>query len=124
MDNSLHHFATDFLPVENGIIFTMKGELDASSSLMAINILENLVASGVGHLILNCSQLTNISAAGIGVLLSIYHLSLEKHSRLTLYGLQPQIKDMFEALGFDKIMHITHTKEEAMAPVAVAARLA
>ncbi|GAB3527883.1 hypothetical protein GCM10027443_04870 [Pontibacter brevis] len=124
MNNSLHHFTTDFMPVENGIILSMTGELDASSSLMAINILENMVASGVGHLILDCSQLSSISSAGIGVILSVYHLSLEKHTRLTLYGLQPQIKSMFDALGIDKIMHITLTREEAMAPTAIASRLA
>lgn len=124
MDNSLHHFNTEFLPVDNGIILNMKGKLDASSSLMTINMLENIVAAGVGHLIIDCTQLTDISSAGIGVILSVYHLSLEKHTRLTLFGLQPQIKSLFEALGIDKILHITQTREEAMAPAAIAARRA
>ncbi|MFD2999396.1 STAS domain-containing protein [Pontibacter toksunensis] len=124
MDSSLHHFNTSFLPVENGIILSMKGELDASSSLMTINILENIVASGVGHLILDCTEMKNISSAGIGVILSVYHLSLEKHTRLTLFGLQPQIQSLFEALGINRLMHITHTREEALTPAAVVAKLA
>lgn len=124
MDHPLHHFDTFFFPVENGIILSLKGELDASSSLMAINILENIVAAGVAHLVLDCTQLTNISSAGIGVILSVYHLSLEKHTRISLFGLQPQIESLFEALGIDKILHITETREEAMAPAAIAARLA
>lgn len=112
------------MPFENGIILSIKGELDASSALMATNILENIVASGVGHLILDCKQLKGISSAGIGVILSVYYLSINKHTRLTLSGLQPQIIGLFEALGIDKILQITQTREEAMAPAAIAARRA
>lgn len=124
MDHPLHHFNTSFFPVANGIVLSFKGELDASSSLIAINILENIVAADVGQLVIDCTQLTNISSAGIGVILSAYHLSLEKHTRLSLFGLQPQIKSYFEALGIDKILHITETREEAMAPAAIVARRA
>ncbi|RDV16819.1 anti-sigma factor antagonist [Pontibacter diazotrophicus] len=124
MNNSKHHFTTDFMPVENGIILSIKGELDASSSLMAINIMESMVLSGAGNLILDCSQLSYISSAGIGVILSVYHLSLEKHTLLTLFGLQPQVKELFEALGIDNLLRITLTKEAAMLPSAVASRLA
>ncbi|WP_162053166.1 STAS domain-containing protein [Pontibacter pamirensis] len=124
MNNTKHRFISDFTPVENGIILSIKGELDASSSLMAINIMESMVLSGAGNLILDCSQLSYISSAGIGVILSVYHLSLEKHTILTLFGLQPQIKELFEALGIDNLLRITSTKEEAMIPTAVASRLA
>lgn len=123
MNNHSHHFTTEFMPIENGIILSMKGELDASSSLMAINILESMVESGVRRLIIDGSQLTSISSAGIGVILSVYHLTLEKHTILTLFGLQPHIISMFEALGVDNILHLTHTREEAMVPM-VASRMA
>lgn len=123
MNHTPHHFTTEFMPIENGIILSMKGELDASSSLMAINILENMVDSGVGCLIIDCSQLTYISSAGIGVILSVHHLSMSNHTMLTLFGLQPAIKGVFEALGVDNILRITHTKEEALIPF-VSSRMA
>ena len=119
MSNAKHHFTTEFMPFENGIILSMKGELDASSSLVAINILENMVESGVNHLILNCSQLTYISSAGIGAILSIYHLALVKNTLLTLLGLQPPVRSMLDALGADNLLRITYSMEEAMAPAEV-----
>lgn len=124
MNTNQHHYATDFMPFENGIILSIKGALDASSSLMAINLMESMVLAGVGKLIIDCSQLTYVSSAGIGAILSVYHLSLEKHTVLTLSGLQPQVKSMFEALGIDNLLRITATREEAMLPAAVASRLA
>jgi anti-anti-sigma factor len=115
MRKPLLHFTTDVMPIERGVIVSLQGELDANSSVMASTVLENLVESGVDYLLLDCNKLTYISSAGIGVILSLYHLCLLRHTYLMLYGMQPKIMNVLEVLGADKILHIANCREDAMA---------
>ncbi|WP_345156643.1 STAS domain-containing protein [Pontibacter saemangeumensis] len=111
----MRHFSTDILPIEGGTIVSLKGELDAHSAVMASTVLESTVESGAENLLIDCSQLSYISSAGIGVLLSVYHLSMLNQTCLTLFSMPPKIKNVFEVLGMDKVLNVTVTKEEAMA---------
>ncbi|WP_237586984.1 STAS domain-containing protein [Pontibacter russatus] len=122
MNTSLRHFATDIMPVDGGIIVSLKGELDAHSSVVASNVLEGAAVSGMACLLIDCSQLSYISSAGIGVILSVYHLCLLKQTNLTLFGMQPKIRNVFEVLGMDKVLNVAASKEEAMALAATSRR--
>lgn len=122
MNTSLRHFATDIMPLDDGILVSLKGELDAHSAVIASNVLEGAAESGTASLLLDCSQLSYISSAGIGVILSVYHLCLLKQTSLTLFGMQPKIRNVFEVLGMDKILNMAVTKEEAMAFAATSRR--
>lgn len=122
MSSTLRHFTTDVLPIDSGIIVSLKGELDAHSAVMASNVLESSVESGVDYLLIDCSQLSYISSAGIGVILSVYHLCLLNQTCLTLFSMPPKIKNVFEVLGMDRILNVTVTKEEAMAFAAASRR--
>ena len=122
MNTSLRHFATDIIPVDGGMVVSLQGELDAYSAVVASNVLESAAESGMACLLIDCSQLSYISSAGIGVILSVYHLCLLKQTSLTLFGMQPKIKNVFEVLGMDKVLHVAVTKEEAMALAAAGRR--
>lgn len=122
MNSPLRHFTTDVMPIDGGVVVSLKGELDAHSAVMASNLLESTVESGVDYLLVDCSQLTYISSAGIGVILSLYHLCLLSQTCLTLCSMQPKIKNVFEVLGMDRILNVAVTQEEAMAVAAAARR--
>jgi len=123
MNSSLRHFTTDVLPLEKGIVVSLKGELDAHSAVMASNVLESTVESGVDYMLIDCSQLAYISSAGVGVIISVYHLCLLRQTCLTLFSMPSKIKNVFEVLGMDKILNVTVTKEEAMAFAAASRRV-
>ena len=122
MNSSLRHFTTDVMPIDGGVVVSLKGELDAHSAVMASNLLESTVESGVDYLLVDCGQLTYISSAGIGVILSLYHLCLVNQTCLTLFSMQPKIKNVFEVLGMDRILNVAVTQDEAMAVAAAARR--
>lgn len=122
MNSSLRHFTTDVTPIDGGVVVSLKGELDAHSAVIASNLLERTVESGVDYLLVDCSQLTYISSAGIGVILSLYHLCLLNQTCLTLFSMQPKIKNVFEVLGMDKILNVAVTQQEAMVVAAAARR--
>ena len=110
------------MPVDGGIIVSLKGELDAHSSVVASNVLEGAAESGMACLLIVCRQLSYISSGGIGVILSVYHLCLLKQTNLTLFGMQPKIRNVFEVLGMDKVLNVAVSKEEAMAHAATSRR--
>lgn len=122
MNTSLRHFTADIMPIDSGVVVSLKGELDAQSAVMASSVLENTVESGIDYLLIDCGQLSYISSAGIGVILSVYHLCLLRQTCLTLFSMQPKIRNVFEVLGMDKILNMAVTREEAMAIAMVSRR--
>ncbi|MCJ8164264.1 STAS domain-containing protein [Pontibacter sp. E15-1] len=114
MNSSSHHFTAEVQPFKKGQLIRLKGELDAHSAVMASNVLESTLASGTDYLLIDCSQLVYISSAGVGVIISAYHLCLMKQTCLTLFSMQPKIKNVFEVLGMDKVLNMALTREEAI----------
>ncbi len=115
MKSSPAHFATEEMPLDKGMMVRLKGELDAHSAVMASNVLEHALDKGLDYLLIDCSRLVYISSAGVGVIISAYHLALSNQTCLTLFGMQPKIKNVFEVLGMDKILNVALTKDEAIA---------
>ena len=91
----------------------IKGDLDASSSIMLDQTIEQVVADGATHLLIDCQDLNYISSAGLGVFMSYLKDFEEKNVGLTLFAVNEKVRGVFEILGLDELIRITDTKEAA-----------
>ena len=98
----------------NATIVSLKGRLDASSSPSAETALSRLIESGERQIVVDMSELDYISSAGLRVMLASLKRLRDDSGRLVLVGLKPQIQNVFEIAGFQRIFTIYLTAEEAI----------
>lgn len=104
--------------IGKGALLRFKGELDASSSVYADNALEEAIASSSGFVLIECSELTYISSAGLGVLLAAFQACNLKEMELVMVNMQPKIRNVFEILGLDRLIKSASTVEDARQMIA------
>ncbi len=103
---------------ENDITtLSITGEVDASSSIQLDEALGEVVNHGAPGILIDCSGLSYISSAGLGVFMSYIEDIKTKNLRMALFGLNEKVKNVFDILGLDQLLTLVNTKEEALAVV-------
>jgi anti-anti-sigma factor len=95
----------------------MKGELkDEREILRLLDKLGELVQrrSGV-NLLLNMSNVTYVSSAGLGAIVSLMKKIKNQSGALRIASLQKDVKEVFEVMQLTKIVAVHATEEEALA---------
>ena len=69
-------------------------------------------------LLFDFSELDYISSAGLRVVLVAAKRLKPLGGKLAVYGMQPQVKEVFEISGFLRILEIAHSREDAIRRVA------
>ena len=87
------------------------GEIDAHSSILLDEKLQEVIDAGSLQLHIDCSQLDNISSAGLGVIISKLDLIQEKQGKLILSRPNPTVMEVFELLGLNQLMKIVEDEE-------------
>ncbi|MFQ5798247.1 MAG: STAS domain-containing protein [Bacteroidota bacterium] len=82
--------------------FSLHGRLDASTAENLEAELDKIAST----VTLDLSKLQYISSAGLGVLLAAKQRLSDSNADLKLTGLQPQVRHVFEVVGFDKIFKL------------------
>ncbi|MEM6346830.1 MAG: STAS domain-containing protein [Bacteroidota bacterium] len=82
------------------------GEIDAHSSIEVDEKLQELIASGHKFFHLDVSELTYISSAGLGVIISQLDLLNEKQGKLIISGPNEGVMEVFELLGLNQLLTI------------------
>jgi anti-sigma B factor antagonist len=101
------------------LVITIDGELDASNCIIAERQLDKALSTEAPAIFVNCSNLTYISSAGIGVLISLHHSCKKRGSCIIFCELQPKVKNVMEILGLDRLFTIKPTMQDAMASLSV-----
>lgn len=70
-----------------------------------------------GSVVLECTRMTYINSAGFREILILARRMDERGGRLALCGLSPQIRRAFEVVGFDRVLDICETLEDALKAV-------
>ena len=99
--------------IGKGALLLFKGELDASSSVYADNALEEAIETSSGFVLIDCSELTYISSAGLGVLLAAFQACKLKEMDMVMVNMPPKIRNVFEILGLDRLIKSAATVEDA-----------
>jgi anti-anti-sigma factor len=99
---------------KGAVIVSVKGRMDAVTSLEFDKRMSALVSAGDTIFVLNLSQLDFISSSGLRSVLKIAKQLKPGGGRLLFAGLQDPVKDVFKISGFSTIFAIYNTEEEAL----------
>jgi anti-sigma B factor antagonist len=91
----------------------VNGEVDASSSIFLDNALEEAFSTGQ-HILVDLEKLDYISSAGLGVFISRLEEVKDKEIFLILYGMNDNVKQVFNILGLESLLVIKKDRQEAL----------
>ena len=84
-------------------VIALEGRLDANTSSQLNGFAKDLYAKDVTDIVVDMQRCTFVSSAGLRVI-----ISMEKHAvkdgSLVFRNVQPDIMEVFEVTGFDKIL--------------------
>ena len=93
---------------------SLEGHLDATTSVEADNDFTQIIESGKSKLLVDLSELSYISSAGLRVLLVAAKQLQQKAGKIVLCSMTPSVKEVFEISGFSSIFKIVPTVDEAL----------
>lgn len=99
------------------LIAKLAGRLDSSSAQSAEESFARLLGSAAPHLAIDLSKLEYISSAGLRILLVVAKKVQQAHGKVVLFGLGPNVREVFTISGFDKIFAIQDDVAAAVAAV-------
>lgn len=82
------------------------GEIDAHSSIELDEKLQELIAEGHKYFHLDVCELSYISSAGLGVIISQLDLLNEQQGKLIISGPKEGVMEVFELLGLNQLLTI------------------
>ena len=99
---------------QNFLFVVLDGRLDGSNSRDFESSLNSEIGDSNCSVVLDLGGLAYISSAGLRAILLITKSVKSKGSSLVLCRLPTQIEEVFKISGFDKIIPIHPSKEEAI----------
>ena len=99
----------------NVTVVKAQGKLDSASSPELEKFLAGLIAKGTRQIALNLAGLEYVSSAGLRVFLSAAKRLKQSQGKLALANLTPQVQQIFDIAGFNNILPVFKTVNEATA---------
>ncbi len=98
----------------NVTILKAEGKLDSMSSPELDKRLASMVESGTKKIVLDLSNLDYVSSAGLRVFLSAAKRLKQVQGKLELANLSAQVQQIFDIAGFETILPVFKTVNEAV----------
>lgn len=99
-------------------MMVMPSRLDSGTSAdMELNA-RNFIQSGTQNLVLDCSELTYLTSAGLHVMLTIAKLMQNVQGKLSVCNLQGQPQDMFKTCNYDQIIMLQDQPSASVTAIA------
>lgn len=92
---------------KNIMVLEIKGEVDAYTSRELNKNLAQVLEDGYHQIVMDVSQLTFISSAGLRAILYAYREAVHLGGEVRLVGPSDQVRRTFEIAGFFELMQIT-----------------
>lgn len=109
----------------NGMsVARLGGHVDTLNAAELESSLLSLAESGTKQLLVDCTTLEYVNSAGLRVFLLVAKRMESLGGACAFCGLTPNVKLVFETIGFDRILTVHDTRETALAqmrPVSAAA---
>lgn len=108
---------TKRLPAEpvQSQIFELSGRLDAVSTAVAIERVQEAIDAGAQRILLDLSGVSFLSSSGLRALLLVRKQLLARGGQLRLCALRPAVQEVFTLTGFTQVFAIHRSREEALA---------
>lgn len=100
------------------LVVSLKGQLNSANSAATESELINQLERGASKIALDFSLLDYISSAGLRVVLVLAKRLKQAGGKLVLFGLQPNVREVFDISGFLAILNVSTTRDEALALLA------
>lgn len=98
---------------EKFVSLTPSGEMDANTSLMVDEKIQEWIDKNQFNFHVDCSELKYISSAGVGVFLSFQDEVESNSGKFVFSNMSNNIFQVFELLGLHLFMKIVPTENEA-----------
>jgi anti-sigma B factor antagonist len=108
-------FQVEVSEKDSARVLAISGYLDAHTAPSFESAIEGQIRAGHMRLVIDCSQLTYISSAGLGVFMSFLEEIREQGGDLKLAAITPKVFQVFDVLGFPQLFDIKESVDEAVA---------
>jgi len=98
-----------------GVILKPGGRVDGTNARSLESTIKEQLAGGQSVILFDFTELSYISSAGLRVLLVAARDSQSKGGKAFFFGLSKQIAEVFAVSGFDRILTVCATLDEALA---------
>jgi anti-anti-sigma factor len=95
-------------------VMNLEGNLDTNTSPDVQKSLDELVDSGTLKILINFAKIDFVSSAGLRILLATAKRLDVEGGGLRLCFLNETVSEIFEMSGFDEILNVYATEDEAM----------
>lgn len=94
-------------------IIEVAGDVDAASSIHLDKAIDKALKAGNTHILIDGTNLQYIASAGLGVFVSRIEEFKDKDIHFAIFGLNEKVKNVFQILGLDKLLHIVTDLQQA-----------
>lgn len=99
----------------NILVVDVVGDLDARSAGDLKLTLNERIEQGKVWVLINLTEVPYMDSAGLGVLVSGLKNTNRQNGDLRLWGLQPDVRNIFELTRLNKVFQIFDTEDAALA---------
>jgi anti-anti-sigma factor len=101
--------------VENQVVLVeVEGEIDAHTARTLDENLNTLLAQGHSRLVLDASQMSFISSAGLRAIMFAQREVDKRGGQVRVCGLNAPARRIFEMAGLDEVLHLSDALQEAL----------
>ncbi len=98
----------------DAVVLALSGKLDATTAKAFENKILTVIDSGAQRLVVDLAQLDYVSSSGLRVFLLAAKRLQATNGKITLCGLQDQIRPVFDLAGFSSIISIYGSRDDAI----------
>ena len=99
---------------DGNLIALIEGAVDGNNAAAFQASLQDAVQEGDKSMVLDLGALVYISSAGLRVLLLVAKDMQNKGANFAICSLQGQVRELFSVSGFDQIIQISDSQEDAI----------
>jgi anti-anti-sigma factor len=96
------------------VLIEVEGELDAYTARELDRTLDDILAQGRSRLVLDASQMSFISSAGLRSITFAQQKAQQQGGEVRVFGLNAQVRRVFEMAGLDEYLHLSENRQEAV----------
>ena len=101
-------------PTDKAHIIALEGQVNSSNAATVETEVLAVVNQGAKNVLLNMTELSYISSAGLRVVLVLAKRLKQGGGKLVIYGMQPHVREVFDISGFLAILNVAGTRAEAL----------
>ena len=102
-------------PTANAHIISLQGQVNSANAATVETEVLSVLQKGAKNVLLNMSELSYISSAGLRVVLVLAKRLKQAGGKLVIYGMQPHVQEVFDISGFMAILNVVASRDDAVA---------